>query len=115
MKLKLVTVGAVFSAFMVSGPLQYLGVLPRTAVGDASKAVIKAALNLNSAPAFASCSGGGGNSVGGGGGSNVGDGGGSGGGGPQGNNGFGNGGNDGVPGNSGSAPGCEGCAADVIR
>jgi hypothetical protein len=95
-KLKLVVVGAVFSAFMVSGPLQYLGVLPRTAVGDASKAVIKAALDLNSAPAFASC-GGGDHSVGGG------------------NNGFGNGGGDGVPGNSGDAPGCAGCAADQNR
>jgi hypothetical protein len=98
-KLKLVTVGAVFSAFMVSGPLQYFGLLPQTPVGDASKGVIKAALNLGSAPAFASCSGGG-HSVGGG---------------PQGNNGFGNGGGDGVPGNSGSAPGCDGCAADQNR
>jgi hypothetical protein len=60
MKLKLVAVSAVFGAFVVSGPLQHIGVLPHTAVGDASKAALKAALNITSAPAFASCGGGGG-------------------------------------------------------
>jgi hypothetical protein len=79
MKAKILAVSAVFGAFVVSGPLQHFGVLPQTAVGDASKAMIKAALNISSEPAFASCGGGG----------------------SQGNNGFGNGGGDGVPGHSG--------------
>jgi hypothetical protein len=82
MKAKLLAVGAVFGAFVASGPLQHVGVLPQTVVGDASKAMIKAALNISSEPAFASC-GGGGVSIG------------------HGNNGFGNGGGDGVPGHSG--------------
>lgn len=64
MKLKLVAVSAVFGAFVISGPLQHIGVLPHTAVGDASKAALKAALNITSAPAFASCGGGGGRSFG---------------------------------------------------
>jgi hypothetical protein len=76
MKLKLLLAGAAFGAFAVAGPLQHIGVLPQTAVGDASKAMIKTALNMTSKPAFARC-------------------------GPQGNNGFGNGPFDGVPGNSG--------------
>ena len=59
MKGKLLAVSAVFGAFVVSGPLQHIGVLPQTAVGDASKAMIKAALNITSEPAFASCGGGG--------------------------------------------------------
>ena len=75
MKLKLVAAGAVFAAFAASGPLQHFGLLPQTVVGDASKAMIKTALNLGAKPAFGAC-------------------------GPQGNNGFGNGGGDGVPGNS---------------
>jgi hypothetical protein len=87
MKAKLLAVSAVFGAFVVSGPLQHIGVLPQTAVGDASKAMIKAALNLTSEPAFASCRGGNGGSHGWGGGSHA-------------NNGFGNGGHDGVPGHS---------------
>jgi hypothetical protein len=76
-KLKLLAVGAAFGAFVVSGPLQHFGVLPVTAVGSASKAMIKTALNLGTTEAFASCGGG------------------------HGNNGFGNGGRDGVPGHSG--------------
>jgi hypothetical protein len=72
MKLKLLLAGAAFGAFAVTGPLQHIGVLPQTAVGDASKAMIKAALSMTSKPALA-C----------------------------GNNGFGNGPFDGVPGNSG--------------
>jgi hypothetical protein len=81
MRAKLLAVSAVLGAFVASGPLQHLGVIPQTVVGDASKAMIKAALNISSEEAFASCGGGGG--------------------GPQGNNGFGNGGHDGVPGHSG--------------
>jgi hypothetical protein len=65
MRVKLLAVSAVVGAFVVSGPLQHLGVLPHTAVGDASKAAIKAALNISSQPAFASCGGGGGNGGGG--------------------------------------------------
>jgi hypothetical protein len=78
-KLKLLAVSAAFGAFVLSGPLQHVGVLPQTVVGDASKALIKTALNLGTTEAFASCHGGGG----------------------RGNNGFGNGGFDGVPGKSG--------------
>jgi hypothetical protein len=79
MKAKLLALSAVVGAFVVSGPLQHVGVLPQTVVGDASKAMIKAALNITSEPAFASCGGGS----------------------SHGNNGFGNGGGDGVPGHSG--------------
>jgi hypothetical protein len=89
-------VAAAFGAFLVSGPLQHVGVLPKTLVGDAANTVIKMALDFNATEAFGSCGGGNG-------------------GGPQGNNGFGNGGMDGVPGNSGSAPGCAGCSADQVR
>ncbi len=80
MKLKLLAVSAAFGAFVLSGPLQHFGVLPQTVLGDASKAMIKMALNLGTTEAFASCGGGGGS---------------------HGNNGFGNGGGDGVPGGSG--------------
>ena len=76
MKAKLLAASAVLGAFVASGPLQHLGVLPKTVVGDASKATIKYALNISSEPAFASCGGG------------------------HANNGFGNGGHDGVPGHS---------------
>lgn len=78
---KFLAVGAVLGAFVLSGPLQHVGAVPATVVGDASKAVIKAALNIGAEPAFASCGGGGS--------------------GGHGNNGFGNGGGDGVPGHSG--------------
>lgn len=80
MRVKLLAVSAVFGAFVVSGPLQHLGALPQTVVGDASKAAIKYVLNITSEEAFASCGGGG---FGG-----------------HANNGFGNGGHDGVPGRS---------------
>ena len=76
LKLAVAVAGAAFGAFAVAGPLQHIGVLPQTAVGDASKAMIKTALNMTSKSALARC-------------------------GPQGNNGFGNGGLDGVPGKSG--------------
>ena len=85
MKAKLLALGAVFGAFVVSGPLQHVGVLPQTVVGDASKALIKAALDLTSEPAFGSCGGG---LSHGGGKWNFG------------NNGWGNGGGDGGPGHS---------------
>ena len=75
MKLKLLLAGAAFGAFAVTGPLQHIGVFPQTAVGDASKAMIKTALNMTSRPALARCGGG--------------------------NNGFGNGALDGIPGGSG--------------
>lgn len=81
MKAKLLAVSAVFGAFAASGPLQHFGVIPQTAVGDASKAAIKHALNMTSEPAFASCGGRGGIWS-------------------HGNNGWGNGGGDGVPGHS---------------
>ena len=69
-------------AFVLSGPLQHVGALPKTVIGDASNALIKAVLNKSVEPAWA-CVGGGSK------------------GGPKGNNGFGNGGGDGVPGRSG--------------
>jgi hypothetical protein len=78
---KFVAAGA-FAAFVVSGPLQHVGALPQTVVGDLSKQTIKAVLGLTAKEAFASCNGGRGF------------------GGKQGNNGFGNGGFDGVPGKS---------------
>jgi hypothetical protein len=55
MKLKLAVAGAAFGAFALIGPLQHYGVLPQTAIGDASKAMIKAGLNMTSKPAFARC------------------------------------------------------------
>ena len=78
MLLKLVAAGAL-GAFMVSGPLQHVGALPETAVGNASKSLIKAALNVGVTEAWRKCGGFGGK---------------------RGNNGFGNGGGDGVPGRS---------------
>lgn len=62
--------------FLVSGPLQHVGVLPQTLVGDASKSLIKTALNTGVEEAWACGPG------------------------RRGNNGFGNGGGDGVPGRS---------------
>lgn len=75
--LRLLAVSA-FAAFVVSGPLQHAGVLPKTVIGDASKSAIKMVLNRTVENAYA-CRGGGGF---------------------KGNNGFGNGGFDGVPGKS---------------
>jgi hypothetical protein len=97
--LKLLAVSA-FGAFVVSGPLQHVGVLPKSAIGDASKSAIKMVLNRTVEPAFARCGGGGGNS-----------------GGFKGNNGFGNGGFDGVPGRSAdnNAPSAGQKRADVVR
>ena len=89
--LKVMVAGA-FAAFVVSGPLQHVGVLPQTAVGDLSKQAIKTVLGLTAKEAFAGCKGNGGF-----GGGNHGNNGG----GKHGNNGFGNGGFDGVPGKSG--------------
>lgn len=70
---------AAFGAFVVSGPLQHVGALPQTVIGDASKATIKAALNLGTKEALA-CGFGRGKGWG--------------------NNGWGNGGGDGIPGGS---------------
>lgn len=73
-------VAGAFAAFgfAVAGPLQHLGVLPETALGNASKAAIKSVLNMGMREAWA-CGGGGG--------------------GRRGNNGWGNG-EDLAPGNS---------------
>jgi hypothetical protein len=57
--LKYVAAGAL-AAFVVSGPLQHVGVLPQTAVGDLSKQAIKSVLGLTAKDAFAGCKGGGG-------------------------------------------------------
>lgn len=86
--LKYIAAGAL-AAFVVSGPLQHVGVLPQTVVGDLSKQTIKAVLGITAKEAFAGCKGNGGF-----GGGNHGNGG------KHGNNGFGNGGSDGVPGKS---------------
>jgi hypothetical protein len=74
-----VLMGAV-GAFAAAGPLQHVGAVPQTAIGDASKAAIKAVLSFGAKEVYACFPGRGG---------------------PQGNNGFGNGGGDGVPGRSG--------------
>jgi hypothetical protein len=50
---RMLLAGAAFGAFAVTGSLQHVGVLPQTPVGDASKAMIKTALNMTSKPAFA--------------------------------------------------------------
>lgn len=57
--LKLVVAGAL-GAFVVAGPLQHVGVLPQTAIGDASKVAIKTVLNVGVKEAIGSCGGGGG-------------------------------------------------------
>ena len=76
-------VGGAIVAFAASGPLQHVGALPKTAVGDLSKQAIKQVLGHTVKDAHARCKPGGGF-----------------GGGKKGNNGFGNGGFDGVPGRS---------------
>jgi hypothetical protein len=79
---KLAVAGAVGAfAFLVSGPLQHVGVLPKTVIGDASKSVIKQVLDAGTTEAWACGRG------------------------PRGNNGWGNGGGDGVPGRSGFSDG----------
>jgi hypothetical protein len=55
-------VGAL-AAFVVAGPLQHVGVLPQTAIGDASKSAIKTVLNIGVKEAIGSCGGGGGGRV----------------------------------------------------
>lgn len=57
LKMAIAVAGVAFAAFALSGPLQHYGVLPKTAVGDASKAMIKTALGMTSTPAFARCGG----------------------------------------------------------
>lgn len=56
MKLHHVALSAV-GAFLLSGPLQHVGALPQSAVGDASKAAIKSVLNMGATEAFAQCAG----------------------------------------------------------
>jgi hypothetical protein len=68
--LKVMVAGA-FAAFVVSGPLQHVGVFPQTAVGDLSKQAIKTVLGFTAKDAFAGCKGNGG--FGGGGGKDFGD------------------------------------------
>lgn len=78
---KFVVAGALGAvAFLAAGPLQHIGAVPETALGNASKSTIKAALNIGVKEAWGRCGGGFGR--------------------PKGNNGFGNGGSDGVPGGS---------------
>jgi hypothetical protein len=57
--LKYMVAGAV-AAFVVSGPLQHIGVLPQTLVGDLSKQAIKSVLGMTAKDAFAGCKGDGG-------------------------------------------------------
>jgi hypothetical protein len=94
--LKLVAIGAI-GAFVLSGPLQHFGALPKSLVGDASKGMFKLVLDGTVKEAFGRC-GGGGIVV-------------------KGNNGFGNGGLDGVPGKSANnkAPNARQKEADVVR
>ena len=82
-------------AFAASGPLQHVGAIPQTAIGDASKVAIKSLLNIGASEAFAAC-----------GGFHV-----------KGNNGFGNGGFDPAPGNSGAngSPNSNQKKDDVVR
>lgn len=58
--LKYMVAGAL-AAFVVSGPLQHVGVLPQTVVGDLSKQAIKTVLGFTAKDAFAGCKGDGGN------------------------------------------------------
>jgi hypothetical protein len=53
-------VGGAFLAFAASGPLQHVGALPQTAVGDLSKQAIKTVLGLAAKDAYGKCGGGGG-------------------------------------------------------
>ncbi len=76
LKLKFIALAGL-GAFVLSGPMQYFGVVPQTALGDASKAMFKMARSAVIPDAIASCRG------------------------VHPNNGFGNGGGDGVPGKSG--------------
>jgi hypothetical protein len=48
-------VGGAFVAFVASGPLQHVGALPETAVGDLSKQAIKRVLGLGVKDAYAKC------------------------------------------------------------
>jgi len=46
---------AAFAAVVLIGPLQHIGAIPQTAVGDASKAVLKSVKDTFFPPAFAAC------------------------------------------------------------
>ena len=52
-------VGGAFVAFIASGPLQHVGALPQTALGDLSKQAIKTVLGLTAKDAYGKCGGGG--------------------------------------------------------
>ena len=57
-------VAVAVAAFLVAGPLQHVGAIPQSVVGDASKASIKAVLDIGASEAYA-CSFPGGGSGGG--------------------------------------------------
>jgi hypothetical protein len=63
MKTKL-WIAAAAAAFLAAGPLQHVGAIPQTVIGDASKATIKAALHAGTKEAYA-CSFPGGGATGG--------------------------------------------------
>ena len=98
--LKYMVAGAV-AAFVVSGPLQHVGALPQTVVGDLSKQAIKSVLGMTAKDAFAGCKGNGGFGGGNGGGRDFGSNHGNG---NNGNHGNGNNGNHGN-GNNGNGKG----------
>jgi len=77
-----IVVGSAFAAFafLALGPLQHVGLVPETAIGEASNAAIKTVLNVGVKEAIGRCGGGGGGRM-------------------HGNNGWGNG-EDFAPGNS---------------
>lgn len=54
--IRILALGA-FGAFVLSGPLQHIGAIPQTVIGDASKAAIKAFMNTGVKEAHA-CFGG---------------------------------------------------------
>jgi hypothetical protein len=57
-------VAVAVAGFLIAGPLQHVGAIPQTVVGDASKASIKAALNFGASEALACNFPGGGSSGG---------------------------------------------------
>jgi hypothetical protein len=52
MSIKIMAISA-FGAFVLSGPLQHIGALPQSPIGDASKAMIKAVMKLGVSEAHA--------------------------------------------------------------
>jgi hypothetical protein len=95
LRLKIALAGSALAvAFLAMGPLQHFGIIGETALGTASKQLIKAGLGYSVKEAHACIPGT-----------------------RFGNNGFGNGGFDGVPGNSGfnPAPNAAQKLADEVR